>query len=220
MQHRKIEVKIKASGLYNFLNSLKTNCINVNLEKSNAETLCITVSFIESKESFKILSTSSDILDWEFAESEGTDCKEIIYSNFEEGKKYLMSIKTPASYSTSQKPKSIDPVPDANVWNKIETFINLATIIEAVWKMRELNEVLEFNSAQFNTKLETEYDNLLLDKITIADRAVLNIILQSYYSDLDFSVVKPDVKTKLEIYWKKLNNYETLTKLIEEVFKK
>lgn len=183
MYNRKIKIEIKADKVKEVLEKLNKD--------SNSVTLDLDIE--ENKEIYKYLSTSDNIISWDFIEEKKV---------------------TPIIYKENKKEETteikIDPI-------TISDYNEFATYVEAVWRVGRKSPIIKYDSDFFYKTLNDEYNIVASSPVSI-EHALLVMILQTYYRDVDINEAIKDTNTKLKNNWSKLKDHPSLASVSKALY--
>ena len=188
MQNRKIKIEIKADKVKEVLENLHKD--------SNSIILDLDVD--ENKEIYKYLSTSEDIISWDFIEEEKSDNIKKIP---------IQKIKDDVIEVESEE---VSPI-------SITDYNEFATYVESVWRVGIKSPVIKWGTNFFYKTLKEEYDIVASSPVSI-EHALLVMILQTYYRDVDITEAVEDTNTKLKNNWNSLKNHPSLASVSKALY--
>lgn len=187
---KKIKVEIKADKVKEVLEKLD----------KNIDTITMEIEVEESKEIYKYLSTTDDIVSWDFTDK--------LKDNSDSTK------KTDEGHSEiEEQVESIEPNPTISITD----YNLLATYVEAVWKMYYKSPTIIWGSNFFNKTLKQEYDTVSSMPVNL-EHALLSMILQTYYRDVDIKDALEDTNNKLKTNCSKLKDHLSLASLSKALY--
>jgi len=186
MQNRKIKVSIRVSKIKEVLEKLN----------KSSEFITVDLDIEENKDIYKYLSTSDDIISWDFIEKENTYNKN---SSIQELKnKEVEEIRLE------------DPI-------HIDNYNELATYVESVWRVCIKSPIIKWGTDFFYKTLNDEYNMIALSPISL-EHALLVMILQTYYRDVDITKAIEDTNDKLKNNWNSLKNHPSLASVSKALY--
>ena len=194
-KQRRIKLIIDLDRLGEVLKDLQINkCVIYNdFDVDTADTI---VEVEETPELFKKLTLNDGIQEWDFCDEE--EPQEIKKEN------NLKPIKEIVfeEYDKTETPEK----------RKFNNFNDAATYVEACWLLSKKSPSIIFESSLFNKELETYYNIVASSDVTV-EHALLTMILQNYYSQVDYDEAYEDIIKKLKDEWKNLNQHPSLASL-------
>ena len=167
------------------------------------------VNVEENKDTYKKLSTSDLIEDWDFIESQ------------EKVRKPITEEKTCScpdidnNYVSEGEELAIKVINTFNVVSENE----LATFVEAVWRTSRISPNILFGSNLFITAVKQTYDEVASSDLTL-EHSLLNMIISNYYSRHDFNTALNDTLLKLKNSWKTLSSQSSLAGVSKLLYEK
>jgi hypothetical protein len=146
----------------------------------------------ENKQTFTVLTTNQYIYDWEFVD---------------DNKPQLQPRKTVDINTTT--------TPELNITD----FNELATLIEAMWKVGYKSPNILMNSNMAKELIKEKYNEVAGEIVTV-DHALLKMILENFYGNTDIIEATEDTKQKMESLWKNMRDYTSLSSITAKLFKK
>ena len=197
---RNIKLKVNTTNLINVINQLIPSSSNVNINinilrnESNDNKITFTVYLEENKQTFTVLTTNQYIYDWEFVDN--------------------------VTQVQLQPRKTIDintttTTPELNITD----FNELATLIEAMWKVGYKSPNILMNSNMAKELIKEKYNEVAGEIVTV-DHALLKMILENFYGNTDIIEATEDTKQKMESLWKNMRDYTSLSSITAKLFKK
>lgn len=193
---RNIKLKVNTTNLINVINQLIPSSSNVNINilrnESNDDKITFTVYLEENKQTFTVLTTNQYIYDWEFVDN----------------------------VTQIQPRKTVDintttTTPELNITD----FNELATLIEAMWKVGYKSPNILMNSNMAKELIKEKYNEVAGEIVTV-DHALLKMILENFYGNTDIIEATEDTKQKMESLWKNMRDYTSLSSITAKLFKK
>jgi hypothetical protein len=197
---RNIKLKVNTTNLINVINQLIPSSSNVNINinilrnESNDNKITFTVYLEENKQTFTVLTTNQYIYDWEFVDNV-TQVQ-------------LQPRKTVDINTTTTTPEL-----------NITDFNELATLIEAMWKVGYKSPNILMNSNMAKELIKEKYNEVAGEIVTV-DHALLKMILENFYGNTDIIEATEDTKQKMESLWKNMRDYTSLSSITAKLFKK
>lgn len=195
---RNIKLKVNTTNLINIINQLIPSSSNVNINilrnESNENNITFTVYLEENKQTFTVLTTNQYIYDWEFVDNV-TQVQ-------------LQPRKTVDINTTTTTPEL-----------NITDFNELATLIEAMWKVGYKSPNILMNSNMAKELIKEKYNEVAGEIVTV-DHALLKMILENFYGNTDIIEATEDTKQKMESLWKNMRDYTSLSSITAKLFKK
>ena len=197
---RNIKLKVNTTNLINVINQLIPSSSNVNINinilrnESNDDKITFTVYLEENKQTFTVLTTNQYIYDWEFVDNV-TQVQ-------------LQPRKTVDINTTTTTPEL-----------NITDFNELATLIEAMWKVGYKSPNILMNSNMAKELIKEKYNEVAGEIVTV-DHALLKMILENFYGNTDIIEATEDTKQKMESLWKNMRDYTSLSSITAKLFKK
>ncbi len=149
-----------------------------------------------SKTTIQILNNYCE--DWDFVDSSKEDKIE---------KKETVSIEDsgPESYYSSRL--------------KIKTYNDLATLLEAIFKLYKNSPNIKFESGLFYNTLEAEYNKVASEPISV-EHSLIAMIIESYYGITNMENAIEDTVEKLKGMWisKELSGHPGVTSLTKILY--
>jgi hypothetical protein len=195
---RNIKLKVNTTNLINVINQLIPSSSNVNINilrnESDDDKITFTVYLEENKQTFTVLTTNQYIYDWEFVDNV-TQVQ-------------LQPRKTVDINTTTTTPEL-----------NITDFNELATLIEAMWKVGYKSPNILMNSNMAKELIKEKYNEVAGEIVTV-DHALLKMILENFYGNTDIIEATEDTKQKMESLWKNMRDYTSLSSITAKLFKK
>lgn len=195
---RNIKLKVNTTNLINVINQLIPSSSNVNINilrnESNDDKITFTVYLEENKQTFTVLTTNQYIYDWEFVDNV-TQVQ-------------LQPRKTVDINTTTTTPEL-----------NITDFNELATLIEAMWKVGYKSPNILMNSNMAKELIKEKYNEVAGEIVTV-DHALLKMILENFYGNTDIIEATEDTKQRMESLWKNMRDYTSLSSITAKLFKK
>ena len=197
MHNRKVKLEIKSDKVREVLEKLN----------KNPESITISVDIEENKDTYKYLSTSDDIISWDFVDE--CECVK------EECKRNSAAVKLEEDQSNVDNSEDID---NSNLivvkdWNELSTYI------EAAWRFGRKSPTVIWGTNFFYKTLYEEYNVVASSPLTL-EHALLVMILQTYYRDMDIKDALEDTNDKLKNEWVKLKDHLSLASLSQALYEK
>lgn len=186
MRNRKIRVDIKTDKVKEVLNKLN----------KNSEFITLDLDIEENKDTYKYLSTSNNIISWDFIEDEEKKVKE--------------SIAEVSKVVEVEDNAIIDPI-------AITNYNEFATYVEAVWRVSRKSPTLVWGSNFFNKVIKDEYNIVATSPLTL-EHGLLVMILQTYYRDVEIIEALNDTNEKLKNNWNKLKDHLSLASVSKMLY--
>lgn len=194
---RNIKLKVNTTNLINVINQLIPSSSNVNINilrnESDDDKITFTVYLEENKQTFTVLTTNPNIYDWEFVD---------------DNKPQLQPRKTVDINTTTTTPEL-----------NITDFNELATLIEAMWKVGFKSPNILMNSNMAKELIKEKYNEVAGEIVTV-DHALLKMILENFYGNTDIIEATEDTKQRMETLWKNMRDYTSLSSITAKLFKK
>lgn len=193
---RNIKLKVNTTNLINVINQLIPSSSNVNINilrnESNDDNVTFTVYLEENKQTFTVLTTNQYIYDWEFVEDNKPQPRKTVDIN-----------------------TTTTTTPELNITD----FNELATLIEAMWKVGYKSPNILMNSNMAKELIKEKYNEVAGEIVTV-DHALLKMILENFYGNTDIIEATEDTKQKMESLWKNMRDYTSLSSITAKLFKK
>lgn len=186
MRNRKIRVDIKTDKVKEVLNKLN----------KNSEFITLDLDIEENKDTYKYLSTSNNIISWDFIEDEEKKVKE--------------SIAEVSKVVEVEDNSIIDPI-------AITNYNEFATYVEAAWRVSRKSPTLVWGSNFFNKVIKDEYNIVATSPLTL-EHGLLVMILQTYYRDVEIIEALNDTNEKLKNNWNKLKDHLSLASVSKMLY--
>lgn len=167
------------------------------------------VNVEENKDTYKKLSTSDLIDDWDFIESQEKVGKPITE------KKTCSCPDIDNNYASEGEELAIKVINTFNVVSENE----LATFVEAVWRTSRISPNILFGSNLFITAVKQTYDEVASSDLTL-EHSLLSMIISNYYSGHDFNTILNDTLLKLKVNWKTLSSQSSLAGVSKLLYEK
>lgn len=179
---------------------IKSDKVKEVLEKLNKDSNSITLDLDieENKEIYKYLSTSDDIISWDFIE--------------EERKIIPMIHKEKEDIIEETEVEEVIPI-------TISDYNEFATYVEAVWRISRKSPVIKYGSNFFYKTLNDEY-NIVASSPVSLEHALLVMVLQTYYRDVNINEAIEDTNTKMKNNWSKLKDHLSLASISKALYEK
>ena len=194
---RNIKLKVNTTNLINVINQLIPSSSNVNINilrnESNDDKITFTVYLEENKQTFTVLTTNQYIYDWEFVDN--------------------------VTQVQLQPRKTVDINTTTTSELNITDFNELATLIEAMWKVGYKSPNILMNSNMAKELIKEKYNEVAGEIVTV-DHALLKMILENFYGNTDIIEATEDTKQKMESLWKNMRDYTSLSSITAKLFKK
>jgi 23S rRNA pseudoU1915 N3-methylase RlmH len=187
MRNRKIRVDIKTDKVKEVLDKLN----------KNSEFITLDLDIEENKDIYKYLSTSDNIISWDFIEVEEKEAKE-------------NSITEVSKVIEMEDSSIIDPI-------AITNYNEFATYVEAVWRVSRKSPTLIWGSNFFNKVVNDEYSIVATSPLTL-EHGLLVMILQTYYRDTEIMEALNDTNNKLKNNWNKLKDHLSLASVSKMLY--
>lgn len=197
---RNIKLKVNTTNLINVINQLIPSSSNVNINinilrnESNDNKITFTVYLEENKQTFTVLTTNQYIYDWEFVDN---------VTQVQLQPRKAVDINTTTT------------TPELNITD----FNELATLIEAMWKVGYKSPNILMNSNMAKELIKEKYNEVAGEIVTV-DHALLKMILENFYGNTDIIEATEDTKQKMESLWKNMRDYTSLSSITAKLFKK
>lgn len=191
MYNRKIKIEIKTDKVKEVLEKLNKD--------SNSITLNLDIN--ENKDVYKYLSTSDDIISWDFVDEKTT-------------------IRNIEDFSSPGLKNEDDVVEvESEIVNpiNISDYNEFATYVESVWRICLKSPVIKWGTNFFYKTLNEEYNSVASSPVSI-EHALLVMILQTYYRDVDLTEAIEDTNTKLKNNWSSLKNHPSLASVSKALY--
>lgn len=193
MYNRKIKVEIKADKVKEVLEKLNKD--------SNSITLDLDIE--ENKETYKYLSTSNDIISWDFIEE--TTEKKVIPLN-------PTIIKQEEEIIEVDTEEVINPI-------AISDYNEFATYVEAVWRVGRKSPTIKWGTRFFYKTLKDEYNVVASSPVSL-EHALLVMVMQTYYRDVELNEAVNDTNSRLKDNWSKLKDHLSLASVSKALYEK
>lgn len=197
---RNIKLKVNTTNLINIINQLIPSSSNVNINilrnESNDDNITFTVYLEENKQTFTVLTTNPNIYDWEFVDDNKPQIQ------LQPRKTIDINTTTPTT-------------PELNITD----FNELATLIEAMWKVGYKSPNILMNSNMAKELIKEKYNEVAGEIVTV-DHALLKMILENFYGNTDIIEATEDTKQRMETLWKNMRDYTSLSSITAKLFKK
>ena len=203
---KKIKIKLKdpTSSISELLKELGIDIKDID----------IIVNMEENKETYKKLSTSEFIDDWDFASNPLPSCncnKDVNHSED----------KPKVDNDIIDRDPELQTAEAYGVTFGLTNINELSTFVEAVWASSVKSPNIIFGSKLFITSVKNNYDTVANSCLTM-EHELLKMIIENYYGDNTFNDILTDTLNKLKNNWNVLPNQSSLAgvaKLLYE-FKK
>lgn len=194
MYNRKIKVEIKADKVKEVLEKLNKD--------SNSITLDLDIE--ENKKIYKYLSTSDDIISWDFVEEiENKKVIPLIPTIKQEENEEILEVDTE---------EVINPI-------SISDYNEFATYVEAVWRVGRKSPTIKWGTRFFYKALKDEY-NIVASSPVSLEHALLVMVMQTYYRDVELNEAINDTNSRLKDIWDKLKDHLSLASVSKALYEK
>ena len=186
MSSRKIKIEIKAGKVKEVLEKLNKD--------SNSITLDLDIE--ENKEIYKYLSTSDDIIGWDFIEE-----KKTVPTVKEDKKENIIELEV----------EEVNPI-------TISDYNEFATYVESVWRVSRKSPNMKYGSNFYYKTLNEEY-NIVASSPVSLEHALLVMVLQTYYRNVEnIDEAIEDTNNKLKNNWNKLKDHLSLASISKALY--
>lgn len=215
---RTVTLTVKSKDLEKVLGSLK-----LNKEFAENTTLTLTVDIEDTKENYKILCKSQEILDWDFTsyleekEEENSSKPSSIVNNIEEAIKSVRESIFDKTKLIKEDNKILRNHTKDIIQNYIKTYDDIIEFILLSWRL----------SSKFNVySLDLVKDYIIpgiiqnqtdISEVKSLDRKIIQLIT-SYYSGVRTEEVLNDVIQKIQDSWETLGSIPNVESLILLLF--
>lgn len=194
MYNRKIKIEIKADKVKEVLEKLNKD--------SNSITLDLDIE--ENKEIYKYLSTSDDIISWDFVEEiENKKVIPLIPTIKQEENEEILEVDTE---------EVINPI-------SISDYNEFATYVEAVWRVGRKSPTIKWGTRFFYKALKDEYNVVASSPVSL-EHALLVMVMQTYYRDVELNEAINDTNSRLKDIWDKLKDHLSLASVSKALYEK
>lgn len=212
MSSRKITLRIKEKDLLEILQDLTE--LKGRRKFWNKEEIQITLDLEDKRETYEYLCKSKRILGWELGDSVLPDGPEPV-----EPEEDVVE-ESPVIVEEPKKPeRKVDKLTDyASKFSGHEDWNGLCLFIECSWRVAKKSPGVIFGTPLFKSSLMQELE-IVQNNPVPSERILLEKVLESYYSGVDYIDAVEDTIGKIRVAWKTLNKHESLTSVSIRLYK-
>lgn len=226
IEKRKIKVTISKDSLADVLGNLCPG--------NDSDSIVIKLELPDNKNTYKYLSSTPGITDWDFADS--TTSSRGYEGQSSDNGNCAEQLPRERACNYSEKPEELKDDESDNSFNfpsyevagtNIENFIR---VIESTWNIAKDNPGVRFGTKLFNTIFVRNWNDLIKEKIQPTDltrsttREVAKLVYKVYYNfdtmtDDGYKTAYDDTVCKLKEHYSELKTAKTLSEVMNLLYR-